>query len=79
MRTTLDLDDALMRAAKRYAAQTGRTVSSLVETALRELLSQVRKKKSPYVLRWVVVDGGAQPGVDLVDRDALLDRMEGRS
>ena len=79
MRTTLDLNDEIMRAVKRYAAETGRTVSSLVESALRELLAQVARKDRPYKLRWLVVRGGAQPGVDLTDRDALLDRMEGRS
>jgi hypothetical protein len=79
MRTTLDLNDDIMRAVKRYAAESGRTVSSLVESALRELLAQVVRKDRPYKLKWVVVRSGAQPGVDLTDRDALLNRMEGRS
>jgi hypothetical protein len=79
MRTTLDLNDEIMRAVKRYAAETGRTVSSLVESALRELLSQVARRDRPYKLKWVVVQSVAQPGVDLTDRDVLMDRMEGRS
>jgi len=79
MRTTLNLDDNLMRVAKRRAAETGRTLSSMIETALREIIEQEKKTKHSYRLRWVTVKGGVQPGVDLDDRDALIDRMEGRS
>jgi hypothetical protein len=79
MRTTLNLDDDLMRAIKRLAAQSGTTVSALIEAGLRELLNQSARKRSQYRLQWVVVRGGAQPGVDLTDRDSLLDRMEARS
>lgn len=79
MRTTLDLDDDLMRAAKARAASTGRTLTSLMETALRDLLErEQRVDEAPFQLRWVVVDGGAQPGVDVADRDALHERMDGR-
>jgi plasmid stability protein len=78
MRTTLNLDDELMRQVKRRAAETNRTVTSLVESALRELIMQESRKDKPYRLLWVTVEGGAQPGVDLTDRDALFDRMEGR-
>ena len=79
MRTTLNLDDNLIRAAKRRAAETGRTLSSMIESALREIIEHEKKPKLSYRLRWVTVKGGVQPGVDLDDRDALIDRMEGRS
>ncbi|MFQ5690762.1 MAG: type II toxin-antitoxin system VapB family antitoxin [Gemmatimonadota bacterium] len=78
MRTTLNLNDALMRSVKLRAARTGRTITSIVETALRELLRREQSPRGPYRLRWTVVDGGAQPGVDLTDRDALFERMDGR-
>ncbi|MFQ5889629.1 MAG: type II toxin-antitoxin system VapB family antitoxin [Gemmatimonadota bacterium] len=78
MRTTLNLDDDLMRAVKRRAAQTGRTITSIIETALRELLRREEDTRHPYRLDWTVVEGGTQRGVDLTDRDALIDRMEGR-
>ncbi|MFQ5680379.1 MAG: type II toxin-antitoxin system VapB family antitoxin [Gemmatimonadota bacterium] len=78
MRTTLNLDDDLMRRIKRRAAVTGRTITSIVETALRELLRHEEGSPGPYRLTWTVVQGGAQPGVDLKDRDALHERMEGR-
>jgi len=76
MRTTLNIDDRLMRLVKARAAETGRTVTSIVETALRELLDrELREEATPYKLTWTVVPGGAQPGVDLADRDSLYDRM----
>jgi len=78
MRTTLNLDDHLMRALRLHAAHTGRTMTEIVELALREQLDRESKPAAPYRLHWVTVRGAAQPGVDLTDRDALLDRMEGR-
>ncbi|NIR44781.1 MAG: type II toxin-antitoxin system VapB family antitoxin [Gemmatimonadetes bacterium] len=77
MRTTLNLDDDLMRDAKQHAAMTGRTLTALIETALRELLWREKREERDYRLRWVTVEGGVQSGVDLTDRDALLERMEG--
>ena len=35
MKTTLTIDDTVMKALKREAATSGRTTSELVETALR--------------------------------------------
>ncbi|MBL8932396.1 MAG: type II toxin-antitoxin system VapB family antitoxin, partial [Kineosporiaceae bacterium] len=40
MRTTLNLDDDLMRLVKQRAAAEGRTVTSLIEEGLRALLRQ---------------------------------------
>ena len=79
MKTTLNLDDDLMGVVKRHAAETGCTVSSMIETALRELLRQENRTDCSYRLRWPTVRGGVQPGVDLTDSDKLLDRKEGRS
>jgi hypothetical protein len=77
MRTTLNIDDRLMRLVKERAAATGRTVTSIIETALRDLLErELREESAPYELDWTVVEGGAQPGVDLEDRDALYERMD---
>jgi len=33
---------------------------------------------TPQRLKWVIVSGRLQSGVDIEDRDSLLDRMEGR-
>lgn len=78
MRTTLDLDDDVMRTLKRRAGETGRTLTSLVEEALRAMLERGSRPNPHYHLEWAVVSGGARPGVDLSDRDALIDLMDGR-
>ena len=77
MRTTLNLSDTLMSEAKQHAAATGRTLTSIVEAALRELLDREKRAASArHELEWTVVQGGTQPSVDLADRDALVDQME---
>ena len=77
MKTTLDMDDALVRSAKARAATTGRTLTSLVEAGLREILRMEQAPRGRHRLKWVVAEGGPLPGVEIADRDALYDRMEG--
>jgi len=73
MRTTIQLEDALLEQAKREAARRGMTLAMLIEQGLRLVLAQ----------RWRVVlptcdaGGGLQPGIDLDDGSALLDLMDG--
>ena len=78
MRTTLNLDDDVMRALKRRAAETGRTLTALVEEALRDMLRRPSRDARPFRLKLVTVRGRRVPGVDVSDRDALYERMEGR-
>ena len=75
MKTTLNIDDTVMAELRREAARQGRTMSELVETALRLLLrSQQKRGKIPSLPRFR--SGGAL--VDVADRDALYHAMEGR-
>ena len=75
MKTTLNIDDTIMAELKREAARQGRTMSELVETALRLLLrSQRRREKIPVLPKFR--SGGTL--VDIADRDALYQAMEGR-
>jgi hypothetical protein len=77
MRTTIRLDDDLLREAKSYAAATGRTLTAVIEDALRETFSRRRKRGSrPRVKLKTVRGSGTQPGVDLDDGSALLDLMD---
>jgi Bacterial antitoxin of type II TA system, VapB len=77
MRTTLRLDDELLAEAKRYASQSGRTLTSLIEDALREVLARRQTKPSrPRVKLPTGGRGGVLPGVDLDNSAALLDVME---
>ena len=75
MKTTLTIDDTVMKALKREAATSGRTMSELVETALRMLLQNPRPRADAPDLP--VFDGGSAR-VDIANRDALYDLMEPR-
>jgi plasmid stability protein len=75
MKTTLNIDDSVMVRLKREAARTGRTMSELVETALRNLLRK-QQDREPLPPLPAFDSGGAH--VDISDRDALYRAMEGR-
>lgn len=77
MRTTIDLNDDLLRRAKRRATEEGVTLRQVVEAALRKHLSDARARTG-YRLKWRTERGRIQPGVRLENRDALFDLMEGR-
>jgi hypothetical protein len=74
MKTTLNIDDRIMVELKREAARQGKTMSELVETALRLLLRVPRKRTNLPPLP-TFHSGGML--VDIADRDALYDAMEG--
>jgi len=75
MKTTLNIDDSVMAHLKREAARRGCTMSELVESALRLLLrSQKKSAKLPPLPTFK--SGG--PLVDIADRDAIYQAMEGR-
>ena len=77
MRTTIRLDEQLLRRAKEYAARNGRTLTAIIEDALRELLSRGKKGRVREVTRLPTFAGkGLQPGVDLDDTAALTDLMD---
>lgn len=75
MKTTLNIDDTVMADLKREAARQGRTMSELVETALRLLLRTRRKR--PPLPDLPKFDGG-EALVDIANRGALYDSMDDR-
>jgi hypothetical protein len=75
MKTTLNIDDKVMTDLKPEAARQGRTMSELVESALRLLLRSRRKRHNITPLP-TFHSGGAL--VDIADHDALYQAMEGR-
>lgn len=80
MRTTIRLDDDLLHDAKQAAAASGRTLTGLIEDALREALAKRHTPRAGAPVDLPTFGGGGlQPGVDLDDNAALLDLMEGRS
>lgn len=77
MRTTIRIDDQLLREAKELAARSGKSLTSIIEDALRETLSRQRDSGQREPVRLVTVGGkGLLPGVDLDDSAALLELME---
>lgn len=78
MKTTLDFDDRLIRAARARAAEEGETVTRLVERALRDYLQAPSARGRPFRADLVTKRGRPVPGVNLDDRDMLYERMDGR-
>jgi plasmid stability protein len=75
MKTTLNIDDTVMASLRREAARTGRTMSELVETALRQLL---RPQPGETVLAPLPTFDSGGALVDVSDREALYRVMEER-
>lgn len=77
MRTTVTIDDDLLREAKRIAASGGRTLGDVVNDALRVMLS-TRSEAIPADAAELPVFGGSglRPGVDLEDKEALAELLD---
>lgn len=76
MKTTLNIDDSIMARLKQEAARQNRTMSELVETALR-LLFRSQKNRDITLPKLPSFKSGGHL-VDVADRDALYQAMEGR-
>ena len=77
MRTTVRLDDALLKQVKQYAVEEGITLTAVLHQALRELLAARRRVRDHERTPLPSFSGeGLQPGVDLDDAAALLELME---
>ena len=84
-RTTVRLPEDLMREVKKVAAETDRSLTAVIEDALREHLSRRRPATEGRRVELPTDgEGGLQPGVgidegrelrDLLDEDRGLDRL----
>lgn len=74
-RTTLAIDDVLLRELKTRAAREGRTVQQVANELLRRGM-----RAAPPRFKLSLRGSGAKlkPGVDLADRDRLFDLMDER-
>lgn len=67
----------LMNRVKRYALEHNKTLTAVIEDALREKLARrADQKKQGFELRTFNV-GGLQPGVDLDDNSGTRDITDG--
>ena len=77
MRTTIRIDEQLLKEAKQLAARRGKSLTSIIEDALRESLARQHEAGQRERVRLVTFSGkGLLPGVDLDDSAALLDLLE---
>lgn len=78
MRTTIRLDDQLLKSAKSLAHDTGKSLTAVIEDALRQTLAhQTTRKQTRKPVKLMTVSGhGVRPGIDLNDSAALLAFME---
>ncbi len=76
MRTTIRLPDDLLQAAKMRAVQTSRTLTNVIEEALRAALASASPAQEDAVSLPTFGRGGVRPGVDLDDTASLLELME---
>jgi len=78
MRTTISLDDELLRRAKRAAADRGSTLSEVIADALRaDLHGAAAEHTEPFAMTTYFGEGGTHPDVDIDDNSALRDILEG--
>lgn len=80
MKTTVDLPDALLDAARAAARERGTTLRELVAAGLRAELDAMHATTSAEPFSMPVFEGeaGLQPGVDLADWDAVRELAYGR-
>ena len=76
-RTTLSIDEPLLRKLKATAARQGITMAALVNQLLRQSLAGSPKKEA-YKYTFGGWEAELQPGVDICDRDKLFDLLDGR-
>lgn len=79
MRATIRLSDELLKEAKRQAADSGTTLTAIIEDSLRERLNRGKGlgvARKPVRLKTTGA-GGARSGIDLDDSASLLDAMNG--
>ena len=76
MRTTIRLPDDLLAAAKRAAADSNRSLTRVIEDALRAALAP-RDAPPRECVEIPTFGGKLRPGVNLDDARALRDIMDG--
>ena len=77
MRTTVAINDELLRELKTLAAREDRTIGSVLEDAIRQLLDRPHTTGGrPVVLpTFSPKIPGLRPGVDLEDREAMAELL----
>lgn len=78
MKTTIEISDSLLRAARALGAAEGKTLREVVEAGLRHLLAARKTGREPFRLRDGSVGGkGLQKGLSYDDWGKVLDLSYG--
>ena len=75
MKTTLNLDDQVLKKAKEEAARNGITLTAFVEQALKARLLE-KSESVNYRFRPTIIKGSKPPNVDISARDALYEVID---
>ena len=80
MKTTVDLPDDLLVRAKKRAAELRRPLRALLSDGLRSQLGAKPASRSGRArrIRWVTVDGGLPPDLDVANRERMYEWMRRR-
>ena len=76
MKTTVELRDSLLIAAKKKAAEDRTTLREILERGLQRELSarqRTQPQRASRPIRWVTVKGGLPDGLDVADRASMHD------
>jgi hypothetical protein len=76
MRTTISIDDHLLRIVRQRALERNMTLGGLIEDSLRTTLDPARTSAKPVPLPVSVRRGGVRPGVEVADGARLRDVMD---
>jgi hypothetical protein len=74
MRTTLDIDDPILREIKAIHEKERRSMGAIVSALLADALARRRRERVPHAFRWV--SSPMRPLVDLADKDALYTALD---
>jgi hypothetical protein len=78
MRTTIDIDDPILKDLKRLQQREGKSLGRLVSDLLAQSLAAHRAGPSaPVPFLWATQDMGAR--IDLRDKDALRDALDSQA
>jgi hypothetical protein len=76
VRTTVSIDDEVLRVAKRRAADEGRTLGELITEALRERLARRPAGAGDRFAAVTWGEDGTLPGIDITNNAAVRDLMD---
>jgi hypothetical protein len=75
MRTTVDIDDPVLKDLKKLQKKEGKSLGRLISDLLAQAMAGRKSAKTPYrSIRWISKDMGAR--VDVADPEAVYSAME---